>query len=356
MGPLGGTNRSFATPARAGVPGNLLLSGLSICWYCGRMSGQAFSKRSHCQNCGTALSGPYCSECGQLDVDYNRSFLHIVEDGLEGLLHFDGKFFMSARYVFTRPGFLTTEFIAGHRARYANPVRFYVFASFLFFAASVFLSHRPTPAEKAAANAQAGKGATEAAGGVKKAENESPEAKKALEPKSTTGPGASVSSNTGAEKSWLDDPLRIRSDPKDKVSLKDLKAEIWRLLPAMLFFCLPLLALVLKLAYIGSGRLYIEHLIFALHVQALAFLSFIVIKVGGLLGLLAGEGVESAVGAVLLLGMFCLIYRAFQTVYGQGPLKTAFKLILVAGAYGGILLFFLVRLVTASTYLVSLSA
>ena len=54
--------------------------------------------------------------------------------------------------------------------------------------------------------------------------------------------------------------------------------------------------------------------------------------------------------------MFCLIYRAFQTVYGQGPIKTAFKLILIAVAYGGILLFFLVWLVSASTYLVSRTA
>jgi hypothetical protein len=54
-----------------------------------------------------------------------------VEDGLEGILHFDGKFFTSARYIFTRPGFLTTEFIAGRRARYMHPVRLYFFASFL---------------------------------------------------------------------------------------------------------------------------------------------------------------------------------------------------------------------------------
>jgi hypothetical protein len=293
------------------------------------MSGQALAHRSHCQNCGEPLSGPYCSKCGQHDVDYNRSFLHIVEDGLEGLMHFDGKFFRSARYTFTRPGFLTTEFIAGRRASYANPVRFYVFASFLFFAVSVLTSYR-TPAEKSAARAQA------------------------VAP--SPGPGIHVDSGAtkgGDGRSWLEEPLRVTAGPGSKVSSAALGQELWHLLPAMLFFCLPLLAVVLKLVYIQSGRLYVEHLIFALHVQALAFLSFIVISAGASLGFLAGGRVESAVGTLLLLGMFCLVFRAFRTVYGQGRITTALKLMLVLAAYGLILIFGLAGLGGLSSYLLT---
>jgi len=69
--------------------------------------------RPHCLNCGSPLNGPYCSKCGQHDVDYCGSFWHLTEDALEGALHYDGKFFKRARYIFTRPGFLTTEFVAG---------------------------------------------------------------------------------------------------------------------------------------------------------------------------------------------------------------------------------------------------
>jgi hypothetical protein len=124
----------------------------------------------------------------------------------------------------------------------------------------------------------------------------------------------------------------------------------------MLFVCLPLLALVLQMAYLRSGRLYIEHLIFALHVQALAFLSFIVLKTGAWLGSLSGPGVETAAGDVVMLGMLYLIFRAFRTVYGQGRLKTAFKMVLVGAAYGLILIFAFAAVGRISVYLVSRNA
>lgn len=292
------------------------------------MSGHAHTHRVQCQNCSTALHGAYCSACGQHDVDYSGSFWHILEDGLEGALHFDGKFFKSARYIFTRPGFLTTEFISGRRARYMHPVRFYIFASFLFFAGTVLMSqdrvHRgATPAQ------------VPAAGGA-------------------ATPHVVIAA-TPPDQSWLDDPLQIRADPTDKVAQQDLVNEIWHLLPAMLILCLPILGLILKLIYAGSGHLYLEHLIFALHLQALAFLSFIAIKAIGLAASLVSKEFESILGAVLMLGMLCLIYRAFRTVYRQGRVKTAVKLILVAGIYGLFLIFAFVTLGNASGYLVARS-
>jgi len=43
-------------------------------------------------------------------------------------------------------------------------------------------------------------------------------------------------------------------------------------LPKLMFVLLPLLAFVLKVLYFGSGRFYVEHVIFTMHVQAFAFL------------------------------------------------------------------------------------
>jgi hypothetical protein len=305
------------------------------------MIGQATTHRSHCQNCGSPLQGPYCSACGQHDVDYSDSFWHIVEDGLEGALHFDGKFFKSARYIFTRPGFLTTEFISGCRVRYMHPVRLYIFASFLFFAVSLLTSHNWKPHEGSALGAPAGKD-------LSTMEETSPKRKEApLNPETSQIPPAAV------KQSWLDDPLRITVDPQDKVSEKDFTNEIWHLLPAMLILCLPLLALILKAIYLKSGRPYLEHLIFALHVQTLAFLSFLLIKAGGALASLASKEVESIVGFILLLGMFGLIYRSFRTVYRQSRGKTALKLLLALAGYGLVLLFAFMGLGAASGYMVS---
>jgi hypothetical protein len=305
------------------------------------------SSRSRCLNCGSSLDGPYCSKCGQHDVDYSGSFWHIIEDALEGALHFDGKFFRSARYIFTRPGFLTTEFVAGRRVRYMHPVRLYIFASFLFFAANVLTSHSTKP-DSAAIASPSIMAKTSAPNG------DSPGPKDAK----STGGMPKVNFNLSlppdhATRSWLDDPLLITVDPKDKVSQRDLAKEIWHLLPEMLILCLPLLALVLKLVYFKSGRPYLEHIIFAIHIQALAFLSFILIKAGGSLASVVSKDFESMVGVILLLGMFLLIYRAFRVVYRQGRVKTAFKFALVLVGYGLILLFAFVALGTSSTYLVS---
>ena len=308
------------------------------------------SPRPHCQNCGAPLTGPYCAACGQHDVDYHRSFWHIAEDALEGFFHFDGKFLRSARYLFTRPGFLTTEFIAGRRVRYTHPIRFYFFASFLFFTVGVLTSRNPALTEAA----QAGQKTPKPMENAVKADRNSADTVAALESKPTPADPANASLPKDAgRRSWLDDPLRLKFDSTDQGNFQDFTNEFWHLLPAMLFFCLPLLALALKLIYIRSGRLYVEHLIFALHIQAFAFLSFILIKMAGLLASLAGKGAESAVGTVLLMGMFFVIYCAFRTAYGQSRGRTAVKLALTIAAYGLILIFASACLGVASVLLVS---
>src|SRR5665213_2904880 len=119
------------------------------------MSSHASASSTHCQNCCAPLLGPYCSACGQHDVDYHRSLWPILEDSLEGFLHVDGKFFRTVRLLFTRPGFLTKEFNAGRRVAYTQPLRLYIFASLLFFTASLVIKHPPTQAEIAQVKANA---------------------------------------------------------------------------------------------------------------------------------------------------------------------------------------------------------
>lgn len=289
------------------------------------MRGHASPHRSHCQNCGAALSGPYCSQCGQHDVDYTKSFWHILEESLEGMFHVDGKFFRSAQFIFTRPGFLTNEFLAGRRTRYAHPLRMYFFASFLFFVV-VALSGPPQVQDPVPTP-----GAPQAPPSTSIAVK--------VEREGVKG---------GQLERIFTNPIQIKVGPGDKVSQKALNDEVSHLLPTLFFVCVPLLALVLKLVYIRSGRPYVEHLIFALHLQALAFLSFIVIKAGWALGfLVAGTG-NNAIGFLLILGLMALVYRAFRVVYGQGRLTTALKLLLTGALYMMILIGGLVGLVTFS--------
>jgi hypothetical protein len=277
----------------------------------------------------------------------------MVEDAMEGFLHFDGKFFRTARYLFTRPGFLTKEFISGRRTRYTHPLRFYIFASFLFFAVSLLTRHRPMPPEQASARAEPAPAFAEAGLPPKPPGVLSPGSAKAAE--SPPGPGLHV--NLTPDANWDQDlfanPIQINVSPDSKVSPNAILDEFRHLLPTLLFFCIPLLALVLKVVERRSPRFYLEHLVFALHIQAFTFLSFILIKAGWWVGSLFGHRTAGVAGVLLILGMLFGIYRAFRAMYGEGRMMTAFKLALAAGAYFAILIIGIAVLTGLSTYLVS---
>lgn len=88
---------------------------------------------SHCENCGTQLSGQYCPVCGQPAIDYRRSLRHVIVDLLDSFLNWDSKFFHTIGLLITRPWRLTNDFLAGRRVRYLHPARLYLLASILFF-------------------------------------------------------------------------------------------------------------------------------------------------------------------------------------------------------------------------------
>jgi hypothetical protein len=93
---------------------------------------------THCENCGTQLSGMYCSQCGQAAIDYRRSFGHVIGDLLDSFLNWDSKFIHTIGLLITRPWRLTNEFLAGRRVRYLHPARLYLLTSIVFFFAATY--------------------------------------------------------------------------------------------------------------------------------------------------------------------------------------------------------------------------
>ena len=86
-----------------------------------------------CPNCSAHLQGPYCSECGQHQVDLDRPFREIVSEGLSTFFAFDTRIGKTVWPLIRRPGHLTTEFLAGRRARYVHPFKLYFAFSLVFF-------------------------------------------------------------------------------------------------------------------------------------------------------------------------------------------------------------------------------
>jgi uncharacterized protein DUF3667 len=89
-------------------------------------------EHNSCANCGTPLAGAYCHACGQT-AHVHRSLLHIVEELIHGILHFDTKSWHTLPLLFARPGLLTRRYIEGQRARYVSPLALFLFTVFLMF-------------------------------------------------------------------------------------------------------------------------------------------------------------------------------------------------------------------------------
>jgi hypothetical protein len=92
---------------------------------------------STCPTCGETITQEFCPACGEQKYDrHNFSFRHFARHAAHELLEMDSKILRTVRYLFSKPAFVTAEYLAGKRSRYANPFRFYV----LCFALSTLLT------------------------------------------------------------------------------------------------------------------------------------------------------------------------------------------------------------------------
>ena len=108
----------------------------------------------------------------------------------------------------------------------------------------------------------------------------------------------------------------------------------------MMFIFLPLIALVMAFLYLGSGRYYVEHLLFFVHYHAFFFLAGIVVllldwagekSTGPVAGLVSTT--EGILGTVLSIYIPLYLYLAMRRVYGQGRFWTITKYFALAIAY-----------------------
>ena len=86
-----------------------------------------------CLNCGTALVGSHCHNCGQAG-HVHRSLSAIGHDILHGVFHFEGKLWRTLPMLAWRPGELTRRYIDGERARFVSPMAIFLFSVFAMFA------------------------------------------------------------------------------------------------------------------------------------------------------------------------------------------------------------------------------
>ncbi|WP_426339181.1 DUF3667 domain-containing protein [Pseudoduganella sp. S-14] len=85
-----------------------------------------------CANCGTPVTANYCGNCGQKG-HLHKSVLHLGEELIHGLLHFDTKGWRTLPLLVARPGQLTRRYIDGQRTRFVSPLALFLFMMFFMF-------------------------------------------------------------------------------------------------------------------------------------------------------------------------------------------------------------------------------
>ena len=86
-----------------------------------------------CKNCGNHFQGKFCNECGEkVYGPKDKSLWHIFEEFFHFLSHFEGKFLLTLRTIFTRPGKFSQEYCEGVRIKYFKPVSFFMLIVILY--------------------------------------------------------------------------------------------------------------------------------------------------------------------------------------------------------------------------------
>lgn len=332
----------------------------------------------NCLNCGTALSGQYCGNCGQRSRSRLISLWELVSDAFGDLFELDSRIWNTLVPLLVRPGKLTYEYLQGRRVRFMPPFRTYLVLSILFFLVLLFdpkedfgIFFEPTAEqtelsdEDATDTSELGKEVIDelvAEGlipedsfkGKSTDQMAEQNAGKVESGEDRDEPGIRVLASDSNEdcNDWSLDEFAtelpewvVRRLTKErlqalceKVTADDGAALADKLkdnIPAALFTLLPLMAFVLKLLYPLSKRYYVEHLLFVVHFHAFFFLILILqmlfSRLGTMLALPENIIAITLVTATLYIPVY--LYKAMRKVYGQRHLVTALKFVAVVGAY-----------------------
>jgi hypothetical protein len=319
-------------------------------------------KEKNCLNCGTITVGRYCHNCGQENTDPKESVWHLITHFFNDVTHFDGKFFSTLKILLFRPGFLSREYMSGRRALYLNPVRMYIFTSFLFFLIFFSMVHvNPSDGEiekftfngktEEMIDSMPGKefnDFTKTLNGGKpmtRAEfDHYRDSIKAIPTLIIFGNGKdkrfqskeqydSALRTGNVKDGWIQrmityKQIEINDEYKHKRTefVTDFINSFLHHFPQVLFISLPLVALFLKLLYTRRKKFYyVSHAIFTIHLYVFIFIMMLATMLISKLQSWLNWGWIGYINGVLTLLIFFYLYKAMRNFYQQRRGKTILK-------------------------------
>jgi len=204
-----------------------------------------------CPNCGSDIheDDVYCHHCGQKNATMRKSVKEFIRDFFKVYFSFDTRFFRTIGPMLFKPGYLSQQFFEGKRKQYLDPLRFYVFVSFVVFFLAGFADFGEVP------------------------------------------PIDIENQSINLENTEEDDALILSFDEEEQevgrtellsalnqiISKKDqINANILRYLSVALFLLMPLFALLNYFIFFKRKAFYLEHLILSFHIHSFFLLLSII--------------------------------------------------------------------------------
>lgn len=90
---------------------------------------------NECLNCGVPLDviDRYCHSCGQINTTKKLSFGDFFNEFFSSIFSYDSRLRHTIVALLFKPGKISKDYVEGKRIRYANPFRFYLSVSIIFF-------------------------------------------------------------------------------------------------------------------------------------------------------------------------------------------------------------------------------
>ncbi len=292
-------------------------------------------KTGDCLNCGTPLSGRFCSECGQLADDFQRPFFFLLAEGVGDLFALDGRLARTLPPLLLKPGKTTRDFIDGKRACYVPPFRLFVLSSLLFFFVLFSVTGGETNEDVAPLEttiSQSQKADTNESSEPAEVVLSPEEAREGIIDNMAEAIGLSDSESSHFTEDTAIGRFVLRFESNLRTLNKepkrfDMLVQTWS--PRLAFLLLPLTVFGLAIVYPFKKDAFVyDHLIVGLHFQTFVYLSAALVMLVG--------AVVSSLGAMLWIVLIFYVpiysYRMQRTVYEGGRWLTVLRTLLLWGS------------------------
>ncbi len=331
-----------------------------------------------CLNCSAPLDiiDKYCHNCGQINTTKKISLKDFFGEFFSTLFSYDSRLAHTVNALLFSPGKISKEYIEGKRIKYANPFRFYLSVSLLFFIINGFFIDFDSFTSRVKNDVQVSK--KESSKAIDSLKQDLQEELTTTQDSSTvfitdllslvsmdiekkkevvyysqeqidntsfsqtgfklwpmyedyynrTGETSTYNALTKLEHktNWINKYIYNRilktQNLKNNYGIELLEF-LFNKLPFIIFFFLPFFALAIWLLYIRKPYNYMEHLVFTFHTQTMFF---ILLGIASLINQITTNYTSYKAAILIFLFYLCLaIYKFYQQSWG----KTIVKFLLV---------------------------